>query len=246
MSAAASFPSTSVCAIMHGSGVTRNKDVCMARGAPGVRRGQRGEAQRRLETLAATYEAAQRGRRKRVPISSIDPLLDATGDPLLSKDRKLADELYGLSSAARPTAHIRRLRASLFGDALASVVSVARRIKERRSCSDTMAAAEAVSLSAQRGTFLGVGSPLDFSRATELARKALSKAANLGPDPRAWTGDWLFVVPVPGGTVPMPDGFGRYLPERGAWVPDSLFWRQRLSHLDVVLQDRRKEKPPTN
>ena len=217
----------------------------MARGAPGVKRGGRGATKRKLADLAVLYETAQRSQKWRPVAAASEPLLEATGDPLVTTDAALAASLYGVSDASRPKARLRHLRGVLFGNAGNSIVSMIAHFKRRYALSDTMAAAEAITILAQRGVFLGVGAPLDFPRALEIARKAWGARTASAAETEAWTGHWLFVLPVKGGKVPLPGQPGSYLSQSGAWVQDTRFWRQRVLHGDVRLPEK-GEKPPTN
>lgn len=108
-----------------------------------------------------------------------------------------------------------------------------------------MAAAEAIGFLASRGCFIGSRGPLPFRDAVDHVRKEYARQAP--SDPHAgWTGTWLFVRPAkPGAVIRMPENLREALPDAGAWVRDSLFWRRRIAHGDAVI-GKTGELSPTN
>ncbi|WP_350356089.1 DUF2635 domain-containing protein [Acidisoma cladoniae] len=109
-----------------------------------------------------------------------------------------------------------------------------------------MAAAEAIVLLAQRGTFLGGSHPRDFRRSLEVARKAWGAREKRLEPPDGWTGRLLFVVPVAGGWVRHPEKPYPQLEAVGSLVKDTFYWRSRIRDGDVTLISRSEEKLPTN
>ena len=215
----------------------------MAKGAPGVKRGARADVAKRFAELEGLYEKARRGRRIETP-SRPSTVAEATGDPLAQEDAALSEAVWELSGVARPAVHLRRLRHQLFGDTTDAAIALIEHFKRGRSITDTLAAAEAVVLMAQRRAFIGASSPVSFKEATDRARKAWSKRRLREPFV-GWTGRWLFVRPKVGLRLRLPEDLSQFLPAEGRWVKDCLFWRRRVDQGDVTLE-RRREDSPTN
>lgn len=51
----------------------------------------------------------------------------------------------------------------------------------------------------------------------------------------------IFVTPLEGKTLLNPDNLHQPLKAEGEWVPDSIFWRRRVIHGDVVQHISTKE-----
>jgi hypothetical protein len=206
-----------------------------------TRQRRRGALAIATEQLAARYDRATAGSRRRGTRGHEDALFAATGDPLVLEDRAAAERLYGLVAAKRPTAALRRIAADTWGDQLAGIADMALQFQRMRSWSTLRAAGEAVALAAERGTWIGLGAPVSFAHAVERVRKAAAasvrQAARRQP-PAAWTGAMLFVRPAEGALVSLPAAPPRTrLPVDGDWVRDDHYWRRRLFHGDVVRCD---------
>jgi len=202
------------------------------------------------DRLRIRYDTAVIGKRRGPKWQDPTTLFDATGDPLVLQNPVLAAELYGLSTALRPNVTLRHVRAKTFGDSFSSLVDMAIWFQEHRRWSALRSAGEAAVLAAERGTWIGNKVPVSFDRAVELIRKGVGRARSLGHlryQPHAWSGDCLFVVPVPGRLIriPAPAPPRSSLPEDGAWVKDDSFWRRCIRSGDVLLKSRSAEKHPT-
>ncbi len=185
------------------------------------------------DRLRARYDRAVKGKRRQETHVTPADLLHATWDPLVGQDSALAHQVYGLTDAARPSIHLRRIRARHFGDALDSVTDIAIWFQDRRGWSALRAAGEAVALAGERGTWLGIRAPVSFDRAVELTRKSVGRVKGLGRlryVPDGWTGTYLYVVPAPGllVTMPAPSPPRTRLPVEGALVRNDSYWRRYL------------------
>ena len=216
----------------------------MARGAPGVKRGPRGLAPKRFRELEALYDLARPNfpRDRHLPVCR--DIMSATGDPLAYSDPELARHLYGIEAASRPQKHLERLGRLTWGDSIDSAIMMMGFFKDRRQLTDIMAAAETVTLLAQRRTFIGVRAPVSFAEAVDTTRKAFATRHRRARAPEGWTGAWLWVLPLPGGRVRDPEDLS-ILEASGSWVKDTLFWRKCVEHKDVDLLAR-TENTPTN
>jgi hypothetical protein len=209
------------------------------------RRGTRIPDQDRLHQI---YDAATRGKQTGKAQSwSLDPLFDATGDPLVEQDRDLAAKVYGLANAPRPTVSLRRIRAKMFGESLDSLTDIAIFFMEHRRWSILRASAEAVTLAAKRGAWLGPKSPVSYSQAVDLVRKSVSafrKSGALRYAPQGSTGRMLFVIPATDLKIPLPLRPREFLSAKGDYVSDDAYWRRLLRDGDVLLTSAPQEKKP--
>ncbi len=213
-------------------------------------RRRRGTLDADRDRLKQKYDKSTRGKRRATDrvASSGDPLLDATGDPLVSTDRALAIELYGLHDAARPNTRLRRLRDEIFGGSLSSVTEMALWFQDHRAWPVYRSAAEAVALAAERGTWIGVNAPVSFDKAVDMVRAAVRnrRADRIKVySPPAWTGRYFYVVPAPGSTLYGPGRPYVVLPATGAWVPDDAHWRRHVAcgSALVQIQLQKKDQP---
>lgn len=203
---------------------------------PYRRHGQRmkDEFRCRARYDAATAGArARAGRLSRSTEPTSDKLHAATGDPLALLDRGAAMKAYSLDNAPRPGKALARLQDQVFGGALHQLAQLAQWFMRRRHCSALAAAPLAVALGAERGVWLGALAPLNFNDAVAQVRKA-TRRPNHGDDALGWTGGMLRIRPVAGRRVRDPVAL-TVIPEHGAIVRDTLFWRRRLSDGDVAL-----------
>lgn len=173
-----------------------------------------------------------------------DPLYEATGDPLVLKDRPEAEKVYKVAGAKRPHVAIRKLAETVYGGALSGVVGIADFFITHRGWSALKAAAEAVALAAERGTWVGVHAPVSFEKAIDVVRREVvlrRRSSDRSYDNLGWTGGNIFVVPAPGARLRMPSNPEEILPDQGGLVPDSAFWRRRVKDGDVFLKDEEKK-----
>lgn len=220
---------------------------------PGLRQRRRGFLTAETDKLRRRYEAATRGKRREREMTDLDPLFAATGDPLVLRDRDLAAKIYGLAGTARPAVQLRRIKAQAFGSELDSLADMALFYEDHRRWSTLRSAAEAVTLSAERGTWLGAHAPASFDHAVDRVRRAASRARRLGRlryVPTAWTGVMVFVRPGPGLVVslPAPAPPRTRLPPEGMWVRDDSYWRRLIRDGDVeAVEDKKITQPsPTS
>lgn len=188
------------------------------------------------DRLRRLYDSHTRGKRRVFKPHGIDPLLAATGDPLVEQDRDLAARVYGLAGAPRPAVRLRHIEAAVFGDALSSIADMAAWFLERWRWSALRAAAEAVVLAAERGTWIGAHAPVSFDKAVEVVRKEVGLVQRRGasrPEPGGWTGEYRCLVPAEGMRIRMPEANNEVLPAAGALVRDDAYWRRRIADGDV-------------
>jgi hypothetical protein len=214
------------------------------------RQRRRGTSAQDTDQLRRRYEAATRGKRRILRAAIEDGLFEATGDPLVLRDRDLAAKIYGLEGAARPAVQLRRIQARTFGDALSSLADLALWYQDHRRWSALRSAGEAVALAAERGTWLGAHAPASFDHAVERVRKAAAEARRLGRMrfiPTAWTGAMLFVQPQPDRviTLPAPSLPRTRLAPEGMWVRDDSYWRRIIRDGDVVVIEAEKITQPS-
>lgn len=207
------------------------------------RRRRRGTLTSDMDALRKRYEVATRGQRRK-PVAVKDPLYAATGDPLVLKDRSTAEKVYKVAGAKRPHVAIRKLAETVYGGALYGVVGIADFFITHRRWSALKAAAEAVALAAERGTWIGVHAPVSFEKAIDVVRREVAsrrRTAERPYDNLGWTGQNIFVVPAPEARLRMPSNPEEILPDQGALVPDNAFWRRRVKDGDVFLKASEKK-----
>jgi len=218
---------------------------------PGLRQRRRGTLATETDKLRHRYAAATRSQQRCLETTDLDPLFAATADPLVLRDRDLAEKVHGLDGATRPAVHLRRLKAQSFGGELDHLVDMALFYEDHRRWSTLRSAAEAVTLAAERGTWLGAHVPASFDHAVEQVRKAASRARRLGRlryVPTAWTGAMVFVRPGAGLVVslPPPAQPRTRLPLEGLWVRDDSYWRRLIRDGDVEVVEGEKITQPSS
>jgi len=196
------------------------------------------------DELRACYEEATRGMANHIAsVQDLTPdgVFRATGDPLARSEPDLALRAYDILKSKRPNVALRQAEAAIYGDALASIVDLARSIRNApRTKSALQAAQKAVALAAKNGLWIGVSAPVSFDEAVDKVRREIStKTADaLVGD----TGRKLFAIPRCGLRLPMPEQGGMILPPKGQVVPDTLYWRRRVADGDVTAQPMQEKK----